>query len=63
MEKLVEMFVPASDEHIVLDPFAGSGSTAVAAAMLGRHSIAIELSKEYARIARDRLRSGAYRTM
>ena len=48
---------------VILDPFAGSGSTAVAAAMLGRHSIAIELSEEYARIAQDRLRSGAYRTM
>lgn len=48
---------------VILDPFAGSGSTAVAAAMLGRHYIAIELSAEYARIARERLRSGTYRTM
>ena len=48
---------------VILDPFAGSGSTAVAAAMLGRHSIAIELSEQYAVIARDRLHSGAYRTM
>ena len=48
---------------VVLDPFAGSGSSAVAAAMLGRQYIAIELSEEYARLACDRLRSGAYRTM
>ena len=48
---------------VVLDPFAGSGSSAVAAAMLGRQYIAIELSEEYARIARERLRTGAYRTM
>jgi adenine-specific DNA-methyltransferase len=48
---------------VVLDPFAGSGSTAVAAAMLGRHYIAIELSSEYAKIAEKRLQSGAYRTM
>jgi adenine-specific DNA-methyltransferase len=48
---------------VVLDPFAGAGSTAVAAAMLGRNYIAIELSDEYARLARDRLRSGAYCTM
>lgn len=48
---------------VVLDPFAGSGSTAVAAAMLGRQYIAVELSEQYARLARDRLHSGAYRTM
>jgi adenine-specific DNA-methyltransferase len=48
---------------VVLDPFAGSGSTAAAAAMLGRNYIAIELSAEYAKIAQKRLQSGAYRTM
>src|SRR5919198_5907910 len=47
---------------VILDPFAGSGSVAVAAAMLGRQYIAIELNEEYARIARDRLRSTPYRT-
>ena len=48
---------------VVLDPFAGSGSTAVAAAMLGRHYLAIELNEEYARIARTRLQTGTYQTM
>jgi adenine-specific DNA-methyltransferase len=48
---------------VVLDPFAGSGSSAVAAALLGRQYLAIELSEEYARLARDRLRSAPYRTM
>ena len=48
---------------VILDPFAGSGSTAVASELLGRHYIAIELSAEYARIARDRLGSGTYHTM
>ena len=48
---------------VVLDPFAGSGSTAVAAAMLGRHYLAMELDEEYARLARARLQTGAYRTM
>jgi adenine-specific DNA-methyltransferase len=48
---------------VVLDPFAGSGSTAVASELLGRRYIAIELSEEYARIAREQLRSGMYRTM
>ena len=40
---------------IVLDPFAGSGSTAVAAAQLERHYIAIELMKTYADAAKARL--------
>src|SRR5262249_31016895 len=48
---------------VVLDPFAGSGSTAAAAAMLGRHYIAIELSSEYAGIAHKRLTSTNFRTM
>jgi site-specific DNA-methyltransferase (adenine-specific) len=48
---------------VILDPFAGSGSTAVAAAMLGRQYIAIELNEEYARIARSRLMAGTYQTM
>lgn len=40
---------------LVLDPFAGSGSTAVAAAGQGRRTISIELSHEYAAIIRRRL--------
>ena len=39
----------------VLDPFAGSGTTARAARLLGRRSIAIELSTEYAAVAAERL--------
>jgi len=41
--------------QIVLDPFAGSGSTAVAARQLNRHFIAIELMKTYAEAAKNRL--------
>jgi site-specific DNA-methyltransferase (adenine-specific) len=48
---------------VVLDPFAGSGSTAAAAEMLGRHYIAIELSSEYAGIAKQRLQTANFRTM
>jgi DNA modification methylase len=40
---------------IVLDPFFGSGTTALVAAELGRHAIGIELSPEYAAIAGERL--------
>lgn len=45
----------------VLDPFGGSGTTALVANRLGRDAILIELKREYAEIARDRLRAGLAR--
>lgn len=44
------------ENHIVLDPFAGSGTTCVASKELGRQFIGIEKDETYADIAR--LRSG-----
>jgi len=43
-------------DELVLDPFLGSGTTAVAAKQLGRKFIGIEISEEYSKIAEDRLR-------
>ena len=42
---------------VVLDPFCGTGSAVLAAVMLGRRGIGIELGSKYARLAEDRLRS------
>jgi site-specific DNA-methyltransferase (adenine-specific) len=40
---------------IVLDPMCGSGTTCLAAKMLGRNYIGIEISEEYCRMAEDRI--------
>lgn len=39
----------------MLDPFMGSGTTAVAAKMLGRHYIGFEIDPEYHKIAEKRV--------
>jgi len=43
----------------VLDPFVGSGSTLIACAEHGREGVGIELSEEWAEVARERLASEA----
>lgn len=40
---------------LVLDPFAGSGTSCVAAEILGRRWLGIELSENYTRVARERV--------
>jgi adenine-specific DNA-methyltransferase len=63
VERLVLSMTRPGDT--VLDPFAGVGTTNVAATLHGRHSLGIELSSEYSKIARNRLqqaRSGTIRT-
>lgn len=44
----------------ILDPFAGSGTTLVAAGMEGRSSVGIEQDGTYCAIARDRVRAARY---
>ena len=48
-EKLLSKLILASSDQgaVVLDPFAGSGSTAVTAKKLGRHYIGVERSPQY----------------
>ena len=57
MKWLVDKWTAPGD--IVLDPFAGSGTTLLAAEHWGRDSIGIEINPEYADLARARLRSDA----
>ena len=49
--------IQASDAPVILDPFMGSGTTAVAAVMEGRDYIGIELNAEYCEAARSRVAS------
>lgn len=55
MRKLIEMLVPKSACNVVLDPFAGSGTTLVAAKQLGIAYLGMEINPAYAAIARQRL--------
>ena len=54
---LLEIFIKASSNKgdLVLDPFGGSFSTAHACKKLGRHSISIELDKNYCEIGKKRI--------
>lgn len=48
--------VASTTGQVVLDPFMGSGTTALAAIQNGRDFVGIELSPEYCELARKRLR-------
>ena len=45
------------ENDIVLDPFMGSGTTAVAAKRLKRNFIGIEISSDYSKIAEARIKT------
>lgn len=45
------------EEGIVLDPFMGSGTTALVAKQLGRNFVGIELNPEYIELAKQRLKA------
>jgi tRNA G10 N-methylase Trm11 len=59
-ERLAETVIArfSTQGELVLDPFAGYGTTAVVAARMGRRAIAVELLRERAELIRARLGDG-----
>ena len=53
--ELAEYLVTLSGGRRILDPFAGSGTTLLAARKLGRKAVGIELLPEYAQLCAERL--------
>jgi DNA modification methylase len=53
MLRLIEMLTP--EDGIVLDPFAGSGTTGVAALRAGRQFVGVEMDAAYFAIAQQRI--------
>jgi DNA modification methylase len=59
-ERLIKLFSFAGDT--ILDPFAGTGSTAIAAIASGRNSISFDVEPSYVQIARDNIRKASKQT-
>lgn len=54
-ERLIRMFSFAGD--VVLDPFAGTGSTAIGAVAAGRHSISVDIEPQYIALAAENIKA------
>lgn len=55
MNKLVEIFVPRTEGSVIIDPFAGSGTTLIAAKNFGINYLGIEIEPSYIKIIERRL--------
>jgi DNA modification methylase len=53
--RLIQIYTKNKGE-VVLDPFLGSGSTVLSAYKLGKKGIGFELSKEYIKLSKDRVK-------
>lgn len=54
--QLIERIISSTDAKTILDPFMGSGTTAIAALNLNRQYAGIEISKDYIELANQRIK-------
>ena len=54
---LIERIIGSTNAQLILDPFMGSGTTAVVAKKLGRDYVGIEISPEYIELAETRMKN------
>lgn len=55
--ELAQRCIQSTTAKVVLDPFIGSGTTAIAAEQCKREWIGIDISKEYCKLANERIRA------
>ena len=55
-EELTDRIISSTNAKLIVDPFAGSGTTAISALKYGRNYILIEKSKEYCDMAEARIK-------
>lgn len=53
--ELAQRCIASTNAEIILDPFMGSGSTAIASEALKRDWIGIDISKDYCKLAKERI--------
>ena len=55
-ENLIDRIVSSVEAKVILDPFMGSGTTAISAINFDRHYIGIDMSPEYCAMAKERIK-------
>ena len=55
--ELAQRCIESTEGRIILDPFMGSGTTAIAAEACARDWIGLEVSKDYCKLARERIQA------
>jgi modification methylase len=59
--ELAQRCIESSNGKVILDPFMGSGSAAIAASMLKRQWIGVDISLDYCELARSRILDHRYK--